>query len=283
MPVLSIGALSQATGVPLSTLRTWAQRYDFPPAERTAGGHRVYAVEAVELVALARRALDRGHRPAQALRLDLAELRALLGETAPRERPADDWIDAAERMDSAALQLGFERELLRLGALAFLEQRAGAFLVAVGDRWEAGTLTVAHEHFASEHLERFLAARWSALRAPTNAPVAVLATLPLELHGLGLHFAALTLALAGWRVVFLGTQVPASVLVECAAGAQAVVLSVSSHAPARDVSLIARKLVVQLGPTRALVLGGAGAPSIEGAVQPEGLTALHRWATAFAG
>ena len=39
---LSIGALTQQTGVPAATLRSWEDRYGFPQPQRLAGGHRRY-------------------------------------------------------------------------------------------------------------------------------------------------------------------------------------------------------------------------------------------------
>ena len=46
--MLSISALSQATGVPVETLRTWERRYGFPIPQRTSAGHRVYPISALE-------------------------------------------------------------------------------------------------------------------------------------------------------------------------------------------------------------------------------------------
>jgi DICT domain-containing protein len=39
---VTIGTLSEATGVSISVLRSWEQRYGFPRASRSAGGHRRY-------------------------------------------------------------------------------------------------------------------------------------------------------------------------------------------------------------------------------------------------
>ncbi|MEC9398125.1 MAG: MerR family transcriptional regulator, partial [Myxococcota bacterium] len=60
---LSIGAVSQATGIPVETLRTWERRYGFPSPERSDGGHRQYNASIVEHLNLISRALEQGHRP----------------------------------------------------------------------------------------------------------------------------------------------------------------------------------------------------------------------------
>jgi len=41
-PVLTIGELSERTGVAAATLRSWEQRYGFPAPARQGGGHRRY-------------------------------------------------------------------------------------------------------------------------------------------------------------------------------------------------------------------------------------------------
>jgi DICT domain-containing protein len=44
---VTIGALSAATGVSVSVLRSWEQRYGFPQAMRSSGGHRRYAASTI--------------------------------------------------------------------------------------------------------------------------------------------------------------------------------------------------------------------------------------------
>lgn len=48
--LLTIGDLSERTGVPPATLRSWESRYDFPRPVRLAGGHRRYAEPEVAAV-----------------------------------------------------------------------------------------------------------------------------------------------------------------------------------------------------------------------------------------
>ncbi len=48
---LTIGELSEQTGVPQATLRTWESRYGFPAPQRREGGHRRYLASDVAAVA----------------------------------------------------------------------------------------------------------------------------------------------------------------------------------------------------------------------------------------
>ena len=277
---MSIGALSQATGVPVNTLRTWERRYGVPSGDRTTGGHRLYPPETVEHVRMVVRALEAGHRPAQVLPASVDDLRRLVGQGGLPVSPAgpagivEAWVDAARALDGVALVRGFAEEGARLGLPAFLELRALPFLRRVGEAWEAGELQVFHEHYASTRLEDFLSAWWRPLADGATGRAVVCATLAGDHHNLGLHMAAGLLAVAGHRVVFLGPDTPVDDIVAAAAQAQArdVVVSVSLSVPTPSEGLAALRRAL---PARVrLYVGGAGSEEIEGVVHVPQLSRL---------
>jgi DNA-binding transcriptional MerR regulator len=218
---LSIGTLSNATGVPIDTLRTWERRYGFPaPLTRTGGSHRRYSADTIDQLRLIVRALELGHRPSAVLGRDLEELRRLLGGDASgaphgQARAAGQetvarWLAHTRAMAGDALFADFQRTLATMPVLQFLALHMGPYLQAMGEAWADGTLRVSHEHFASERVREFSSAQWRALNdaGPGARATLVLATPPGEEHALGLHMAAWVVALAGARVVFLGANVP---------------------------------------------------------------------------
>ena len=284
---LNIGALAQATGVPVPTLRTWERRYGFPCPRRSAGGHRLYDPETVERVRLIARALSRGLRPAQVVPAADDDLRALLGEgaTAPTSAPADvtlhEWLDAARRLDGDRLDAAFRLSEAHLGLQGFICDRAGPFLVALGESWESGAIEVYQEHFASERLREFLVSRWRPLADRAPGPWAVFAGLPGERHVLGLHLAASVVALWGWRVLFLGDDTPVADIARCAAdrGARAVLITVSSTQDLARAGTDLAELAAAMPLGVDLVVGGAGAPdALPGARHLTHLCELADWA-----
>jgi len=58
--LLTISDLSERTGVPAATLRSWESRYGFPQPSRLAGGHRRYAERDVDAVLQVLRHRDEG-------------------------------------------------------------------------------------------------------------------------------------------------------------------------------------------------------------------------------
>jgi MerR family transcriptional regulator, light-induced transcriptional regulator len=276
-PRLSIGALSRATGVPADTLRTWERRYGFPaPAERTPSGHRLYALSVIETVRLAVRALNRGHKPSQILGKELQALRLLAGaenavpvSVVPAPSVAagggdflDEWLALIRSFTGQSFVRALTREWDKLGAVRFLDERAGPLLIAIGEGWARGELDVAHEHFASEHFREFLSARWRPLSERGRAGICVCAAPTGEQHTLGLHMVATVLALNRLGVVFLGADVPIEDVVAAARStrASAVALSASAARGVETAESFANGLLGRVEPSTLVLVGGSGFP-----------------------
>jgi len=138
-----------------------------------------------------------------------------------------------EAADDALAGLLWERTLSEA-----IMQVVLPFLAEIGDRWEDGRLSVAHEHFASNLLRRWLWAYTGRPRDPEapSGPVVLLACPPGERHDLVLLCFSLLLGESGARTRFLGadTPMPAIVAAARAASADAVVIAAT-----RDTALIA--------------------------------------------
>jgi len=81
------------------------------------------------------------------------------------------------------------------------------YLHELGERWERGEVSVAQEHFASAVLRGRLlglARGWGR----GFGPRALLACLPGEQHDLGLIAFGLALRARGWRIAYLGGDMP---------------------------------------------------------------------------
>jgi DNA-binding transcriptional MerR regulator len=287
---LSIGALSRATGIPVETLRTWEGRYGFPVPERRPSGHRVYALSTVPRLRRIAEALARGHRARQVVPASESDLQQLLAAPSaavvPKTPPpaAGDEVGQllrlVETFDSERLTHALMSAATRLGPLAFLESVAAPLLRAVGEAWAGGTLEVRHEHFLSERLGDVLRSLRLAHEERAGGPLFVLATLPGEAHGLGLQMAALVVAFAGCRVLYLGTETPVPDMVSLTRdlGARALALSISASS-AKGAGAIVRRVRRAIPRRAALVVGGAGAPAAAGGVTAfDDLRGLLAWA-----
>jgi methanogenic corrinoid protein MtbC1 len=273
-PMLSIGALSRATGIAVETLRTWESRYGFPVPERKPSGHRVYPTSSVPRLRRIGEALARGHRAGQVVGATDDDLRRLLEATSSPAAPsgptaftvADEHVlpellRLVAAFDADRLTRVLLGEWARVGPLEFLDTRVAPLLRAVGDAWETGRLEVRHEHFLSERVGDLLRSLRLRFEERAMGPLVAFASLPGEPHGLGLQMSALVLAAAGCRVLYLGTEVPSAQIAALARDLAARAVAVSVSSASRTAALPHLKSLRADLPKRvALLVGGDGAP-----------------------
>ncbi|HET9425176.1 MAG TPA: MerR family transcriptional regulator [Gemmatimonadaceae bacterium] len=285
----SIGVVTRRTGLSPDVLRVWERRYAVVAPTRSAGGQRLYSASDIEKLRLLRRLVEGGHRIASVARLDLDTLAALAREVAEHPAPAsaaegaraaDDLIDdlmlAVEGLDDVALETALRRASMTLGTEAWIESVVAPFLTAVGDRWHAGTISPAHEHLATATVRTVLGWVMRSFSATADAPLILVATPVGELHELGAMMAAVTAAEAGWRVRYLGPDIPAADLATAATqiAAQAIALSVvHPDNAARTVREIhALRLVVPA--TVPILVGGSAGIAASAALARAGATII---------
>ena len=79
-------AVTQRTGVPPDTLRSWERRHRFPEPSRTGSNRRLYSERDVAAIAWLRDQIQHGQGTSEAIQMLLAHLRH---EPEPEPRPAD--------------------------------------------------------------------------------------------------------------------------------------------------------------------------------------------------
>lgn len=256
---LRIGEFSQRVGVSPERLRAWEKRYDLLTPDRSTGGFRLYSDADVARVERMIVHLDGGASAAQAARL--AREAPVVAEP-PIAGPVELDEEVArlrarlEAFDDAGAHAVLD-ELLKTFALeTVLRDVVLPYLRDVGERWLAGEVTVAQEHFASNLLRArllSLAQGWG----QGAGPRAVLAAPPGEHHDLGLIMCGLSLWRQGMRVVFVGADSPIDTLVTTVRTVEPVLVLVSAAHPAAFDAV--RDELRELGAEVSLYLGAGGA------------------------
>lgn len=277
---ISIGKLSEATNIPIPTLRTWERRYGFPASERTEGNHRLYDVSLIPHLRLVVDVLAKGHRAKQVMGLSIAELKKLIGETAqPPEGKAiqnieadlDDlfelWLADVRSLNSKACLAHFRLALSQFGLKRFILERIIPFVSKIGCAWHDGDLQIFQEHFATRLIGQFLEEHWQLINASNTSETIILSSHPLEKHTLGFHLVASMMVLEGYTIVLLGNNTPVDEIVACAeqTKALAIALTFSITMDSADVEHFLHELTGHIdrnaGHKPALVIGGAGVSS----------------------
>ena len=255
---LRIGELSRRVGVNPELLRAWELRYGLLQPSRSPGGFRLYSPADEERVKRMRAFQTQGLSAAEAARLALdstaaADTPASDGEVALNREPL---AQALERFDEPAAQAAFDRALSAVSVESLLRDLVIPYLHDLGERWEAGTASVAQEHFASNFLRGRLlglARGWG----QGGGPLAILACAPGELHDLPLIAFGLALRAHGWRIAFLGPDTPLGTLADTAAKLEPRLVVVSATSAPR-LARVRDELATLVGSTP-LALAGAGA------------------------
>jgi MerR family transcriptional regulator, light-induced transcriptional regulator len=205
---MRIGELSRRTGVTPELLRAWEQRYGLIRPARSPGGFRLYSAADEARVRRTTQLIAEGLSAAEA-----ARLAATTEPTSPTtELPlvtdlATQLRSSLDGYDAAAGQAALDRLFAAVSVEFALTEVLIPYLHHLGDRWAAGTASVAQEHFASNLVRGRLlgvAQDWGA----GGASRAVVACLPGEAHDLGLLMFGLLMARRGWQVTFLGADTP---------------------------------------------------------------------------
>ena len=257
----TIKAVSLRTGLSAHVIRVWEKRYGAVKPQRTGTNRRLYSEDEVQRLELLHQATRAGHNISQASKLSTDKLREVLIQSAPAKtfnsgprngaatKPDDamlgDCLEAVRQLDAVALDGALERALVRFGHMGLLSRVVAPLSQRIGEHWQAGDLTAAHEHFLSAALRTFLgqSVRQSAL--PESAPVIVVATPAGQLHELGAVMVAAAAANLGWRVTYLGTNLAAAEIAGAATQNRARVVALSMVYPEDD-----RTLAVELSSLR---------------------------------
>ncbi|MEO7318622.1 MAG: MerR family transcriptional regulator [Chthoniobacteraceae bacterium] len=269
----SIQAVAERTGLSPHVIRAWERRYRAIEPERSAGKHRLYSESEIERLAILNRAVRSGHSIGKIAALPTEELRALISNQPAPARAArgsrhedaaapltSDALAAVERFDGPALEVALRRALLALGHQGLLRLAIAPLAQEIGERWRAGGLSAAHEHFFTASVKVFLGDGTRQFSAPVNAPCIIVTTPSGQLHELGAIMAASTAANLGWRPIYLGPSLPAAEIAGAALRNEAAAVALSIVYPEDDPNL-ARELtdLARLLPAGTRILAGGRA------------------------
>lgn len=274
----TMSAVSKRTGLSPHVIRVWERRYGAVKPTRTPTNRRVYREEDVERLQLLHQATEAGHTISQASKLSTERLKALLNEAQTvsskpiRKNVIDhDWggdltdrsLAAVKAMDVKALEATLAEAVMNLGTQGLLTQVAAPLAQRVGDLWQSGVINAAHEHFLSAALRTFLGRHSQQFAVPSSAPGIIVATPAGQIHELGAVIVSAAAANLGWRVIYLGTNLPAAEIAGIARQEHARAVALSIVYPQDDPALPKElhQLRDYLPDDVELVIGGRGASS----------------------
>ncbi len=265
-------AVVRRTGLTAHVIRIWEKRYGAVEPERTSTNRRLYSDEQIERLILLRELTQMGQSIGYVAKLPTEKLKQLAvaspataDGTAPALTPADqvssfldDSLTAVRALDARALELALSRSETALGAVGMLRRVAAPLAKTIGDSWREGSITAAHEHFASAVLRTYLSQAAKQYAAGVSEPVLVVTTPAGQLHELGALLAAAMAANLGWHVTYLGASLPAPEIAGAARQNRAKAVALSLVYPTDDPRMDGEltRLRDLLPPEVKLIVGG---------------------------
>ena len=288
--------VARRTGLSSHAIRVWERRYQAVEPARTDTNRRLYSEADIERLAQLHEATRSGHSISQIAHFSSEELATLLARETPSTRASiatppepeaapEDPVAYIERALSAVRQMdskGLEEELFRaeidMGRNKLLTQMITPLMQQIGDLWSNGQLRMADEHMATTVVRSFLGTLQSSATPVPGAPVAVISTPAGQWHEVGALLASLTASAAGWRVIYLGPNLPAEEIAGVALQHQAQVVALSLVYCCDSIHQLRaelKKLRRALGDQMAIFVGGRNAPPYADIIEEAAAEYIH--------
>ncbi|KAB2951186.1 MerR family transcriptional regulator [Heliorestis acidaminivorans] len=210
----NIKAVENMTGIAAGTLRVWEQRYRVIRPERNRAGYRVYSQEDVQTIQWLAQQVKNGVTIGQAVKM-LHQRDSLLPISPILDTGKDIIVDIKERIikslneyDEQSAGFAMEEALSLFSMERVALDITLPILHELGERWARQEITVAQEHFASNFFRARLATMLGALPVNRDRPTVMAACVPNEQHEIGLLIFSIYMRRRGFRVIYLGQNLP---------------------------------------------------------------------------
>jgi len=271
-------------------IRIWEKRYQAVRPERTGTNRRLYSDAQIERLSLLRSITRAGHSIGPIAKLPTEKLRNLAAEnettdgrlvratggTTGKLSILNECIAAVEKLDSRVLEDALKRGATELGAQGLLQRVIAPLAQTIGELWRDGSITAAHEHFASAVIRVFLGHAAKPFAGSGNAPVLIVATPTGQIHELGALLVGAAAANLGWHVTYLGASLPAAEIAGAARQNRARAVALSLVYPEDDPRLEGEiiRLRESLPMEVTLLAGGRAMPAYREALDKIGATQI---------
>ncbi|WP_336515203.1 MerR family transcriptional regulator [Pollutibacter soli] len=214
MNAFTIKDLENLTGIKAHTIRIWEQRYHFLKPERTDTNIRYYNNEELKKILNISLLNKFGYKISHIDKMDdeeinnkilqLSQLQAL------QERIIHDLIQSMISLDLDLFEETLNKHIEVKGIEKTIHQIIFPFMERIGVLWLAGHINPAQEHLVSNIVRQKILVGTESLSPVIHQPKTALLFLPEgEFHELGLLYMQYFLKNRGFRVIYLGANIPA--------------------------------------------------------------------------
>ncbi|MEK7311970.1 MAG: cobalamin-dependent protein [Chloroflexota bacterium] len=227
-PKYSIKAVCVQTGIRAVTLRAWERRYNLLTPHRTDSNYRLYSERDVALLRWLKARVDSGMSISSAA-AELVEMREngkwpdqmpVLQPPVPVQAPnppsqyAERLFRALVGLDEATASAVLAEAHSLFDLTSVCAEIMTPCLVKIGEAWHDGDILISTEHLSSNYLRGRLVNLMQSFPARRAAPRVIMGCAPSEQHEIGMLILAVLLRRDGYRVDYLGANIPAEDLID---------------------------------------------------------------------
>ena len=287
-----IKTVAQKSGLSTHVIRAWEKRYQLIHPSRSETNRRLYSEEDIYRLSLLKKATQSGHSISSISDLDINSLQQLLQDQDEKMRQDFAFEDtggidadfhfqkclkAIEDFDSSCLEESLMRASIELSQPMLIKSLIVPLLHTIGDHWEDGTLRVMHEHMATAVLKPFLHNLRISYRPSGNSPSIIISTPRGQAHELGALIIGLVAVSQGWKVIYLGPNLPAEEIASATITKKSRYVLLSIVYPANDPYLIQEleKLHSLIDKEVKIIIGGRASNSYSDVISKIGALIIN--------
>ena len=288
--------VSQRTGLSQHVMRAWENRYDVVIPQRSPTNRRLYSEEDIKRLSLFHQATKSGHSIGQIFKLTTEEIQELVElqhdnrdklstegiiniDKSSAKFHLDSCLRSIRRLDEKELGVALATAAMILSPPVLLEQVITPLMIEIGDLWSSGVLRISHEHLTVVGVRTLLGSMLSGFNPETGSPVAIVTTPPAQIHELGALTVAIALAIEGWRVTYLGANMPVEEIAGAIHQNNAQLLLLSLTYPPDDAQLKIQlsKLPDYIPEETKVIVGGRSVMSYDKVIQQIGAVRIENF------
>lgn len=276
---LTVKAVSKLSGISAHTLRAWERRYNAVSPKRTETGRRFYTNSDVERLKLLGQLVDSGYGIGGIANLSDRELSNLAkklepnsnltqsiqdsnSNTANLETLTADLLDSLQDFEIDKLSKNLNYARLTLPIKSFVLDIVSPLMGMVGEKVASGKLSIAQEHILSANIRDHLGQIMQSLGSSNiKSKTFLFSTREGDIHEFGILLSAILCIGHGFKVHYLGPNIPAKDLIVAAKKLKADVVILGTVQTTRNLNKISlsdyiEKIDQSLGSHTKIIVGG---------------------------
>ncbi|MFC1785929.1 MerR family transcriptional regulator [Candidatus Neomarinimicrobiota bacterium] len=275
-----IKVVSNRTGLSMHVIRAWEKRYSAIQPLRNDTNRRLYSAQDILKLQLLKKTVSLDYRIGTVANLTIEELEKLITDESNTSQNSvyennkpqtkinpskfvDLFIDKIYSLDSRDLNSVLREASIVMNNHDLLEKVIAPIITTIGDKWRSGRIRICHEHVATLVIRAFLINLRNANVSDVNAPGILICTPKGHVHELGALLIAALAVIEGWRVTYLGSDVPAEEVISVATTQNIKIVCVSIVYPYSDPKIVSELEILNqyLPNDTKLIIGGRAASS----------------------